>query len=221
MTPCHADVIYEKVRSENPELSPQEAINHAALAKNSEVNRSGFSALQLVMGQNPLFPGLAEVTPASTNLDSCSKAMRALKQIDDARVKFREFDANERLKKLRSQKINPSVELNYKMGDPVLFRDLKKKEWKQGVALVNLGKTLYLKYGNWLRRVPIDQPVEDLSKDLEAVQENLDLKEKVDALEEKIQNYENKAEGPASESNDMEADVVTTSDVSSGAVDCG
>ena len=123
-----ADIIYEKVRADNPGLSPQEAINHAALAKNSEVNRSGFSALQLVMGQNPSFPGLAEVTPASSNLDSSSKAMRTLKNIDDARIKFRKFDCDEKLKKVRSQKIDPAVERTYNMGESVYFRDNKKKE---------------------------------------------------------------------------------------------
>ena len=156
-----ADVVYEKVRAENPNMNPQEAVDHAAFAKNCEINQAGFSSLQLVIGQNPAFPGLAEVTPASTNLDSSSRAMRALKNIDIARVKFREYDCNEKLKKVRSQRINPSVERNYRMGDPVLFRDAKRKEWKHGTALVRFGKTLYLKFGNWLRRVPIDTVIPD------------------------------------------------------------
>ena len=123
-----ADIIYEKLMLENPDMKPQEAINHAALAKNSEVNRSGFSSLQLVMGQNPAFPGLAEVTPASSNLNDSSKAMKALKNIDDARVKFRQFDCNEKLKKARSLKINPAVERHYDMGDPVFICDDKRKQ---------------------------------------------------------------------------------------------
>ena len=42
---------YEKVMEENPNLTPTEAIKLASLARNSEVNRSGFSPLQLIMGQ--------------------------------------------------------------------------------------------------------------------------------------------------------------------------
>ena len=145
-----ADVIYEKIRMENPDMKPQEAINHAAFAKNSDINVSGFTPLQIIMGQNPSFPGLAETTPASSNLDSSSKIMKALKNIDDVRVKYRTHDCDEKLKKVRTQKINPFVEKNYNMGDPVLFRDTKKKEWKHGTALVRFGKTLYLKFGNWL-----------------------------------------------------------------------
>ena len=45
-----ADIIYEKIRIENPDMDPQEAINHAAFAKNSDVNVSGFSPLQIIMG---------------------------------------------------------------------------------------------------------------------------------------------------------------------------
>ena len=92
--------------------------------------------------------------------ESC-KAMKALKNIDNARVLFSKADCNERLKKIRSAKINPAVERNYDMGDPVFFRDEKQKEWKQGTALIKFGKTLYLRYGNWLRRVPIDTFIHD------------------------------------------------------------
>ena len=45
------------------------------------------------------------------------------------------------------------------------FRDDKKKQWKQGTALIRLGKTLYLKYGNWLRRVPIDTVIPDSNEE--------------------------------------------------------
>ena len=56
-----------------------------------------------------------------------------------------------------SQRINPNVERSYEIGERVFFYDDKQKGWKQGTALVKLGKTLYLKYGNLLRRVSIDK----------------------------------------------------------------
>ena len=70
-----ADVIYEKIKLENPTMQPQVAIKNAALVKNSEIHHSGFSPLQLIMGQNPTFPVLAEVTQKSSNMDSSSKAI--------------------------------------------------------------------------------------------------------------------------------------------------
>ena len=58
--------------------------------------------------------------------------------------------------------MNPNVEKAYNLGDPVFFYDQKKKEWKRGTALVRLGKTLYLRFGNFLRRVPVEMVRPDL-----------------------------------------------------------
>ena len=142
---------------DNPNMKPQEAINHAAFAKNSDTNQTGFSPIQLMTGQNPKFPGLSEANPASSNLESSSKYMKTLKAIDAARVKMREIDCDAKLKKVRSERINPNVEKLYSLGDPVFFFDDKKKEWKKATALIRLGKTLYLRFGNFLRRVAIDK----------------------------------------------------------------
>jgi hypothetical protein len=152
-----ADLIYEKLMSENSSMKPQEAINQAAFAKNSDTNQTGFSPIQLMTGMNPKFPGLAEVNPASSNMQSCNKYMRTLKAMDTARVKIREIDCDSKVKKVMSQKVNPNVERFYHLGDPVFFYDDKKKEWKKATALIRLGKTLYLRFGNFLRRVAIDK----------------------------------------------------------------
>ena len=159
---------------EDPNMQNQAAVNKAAFAKNSEVNKSKFTSLQLMMGQNPHFPGLEEVNPASTNLDSSSKYMKTLKKIDKARVTFREIECDDKLKKVMSQRINPNVEKTYTIGEGVYFYDEKRKEWKQGTALVRIGKTLYLKYGNFLRRVPIDKVRPDLEGDAKKQEEFLE-----------------------------------------------
>ena len=187
-----ADVIFEKLSLENPNMSAQEIVDKAAMAKNSEVGRSGFSPLQLVMGQNPSFPGFGQVTKASSNLDHSSKFLRALRDIDDVRVQYRKFDCDEKLKKVRSQKINPCVERSFEIGDPVLFKDFKRKEWKQGTVLVRFGKTLYLKFGNWLRRVPIDavMPDVDMANKIEdgfIVPEEVDIEDETRFQEEEVQ----------------------------------
>ena len=138
-------------------MTPQDAINHAAFAKNSDTNQTGFSPIQLMTGQNPKFPGLAESNPATSNMKSCKKYMNALKTMDLARMKMREIDCNSKLKKVISQRINPNVERSYRLGDPVFFYADKKKEWKKATALIRIGKALYLSFGNFLRRVAIDK----------------------------------------------------------------
>ena len=97
--------------------------------------------------------------------------MKTLKKIDKARVIFRQVECDDKIKKLMSQRINPNVERSYKMGEHVYFYDNKRKEWKQGTALVRLGKTLYLKYGNFLRRIPIDKVRPDAEGEAKQEQE--------------------------------------------------
>ena len=123
-----ADIIYEKLMIENPKMTPQDAINHASFAKNTDTNQTGFSPIQLMTGQNPKFPGLAEANPASSNLGCCNKYMKTLKAIDSARIKMRETDCDSKLKRVRSERINPNVERLYKLGDPVFFYEDKRKE---------------------------------------------------------------------------------------------
>ena len=88
--------------------------------------------------------------------------MRTLKAMDTARVKMRELECDSKLKKALGQRVNPNVERFYKLGDPVFFYDDKKKEWKKATALIRLGKTLYLRYGNFLRRVAIEKVRPDI-----------------------------------------------------------
>ena len=133
-----ADIIIEKQLDENPCMDIQEAINIAAFSRNSECNKTGFSALQLMSGQNPHFPGLGEANPASSNMKSSSKYMRVLKSIDEARVKYRQIDCDNKLKMVVGQRMNPNVEKEYVMGDAVFFFDDKRNESKKGTALVKL-----------------------------------------------------------------------------------
>ena len=126
-----ADIIVEKLILDDPNIPIQEAINQASFAKNSEVNKTGYSALQLVNGRNATYPGLDEQTTTSSNFDNANRYMKLLKNIDKSRVLYRQIECDEKLKKLRSQRINPAVERFYKIGDHVVFRDEKKKEWKK------------------------------------------------------------------------------------------
>ena len=175
----------------------------AAFAKNSEINHTRFSALQLVMGQTPHFPGLAEVNPASSNLESSSKYMKTMKKLDKARVMFRQVECDDKLKKVMGQRINPNVEKSYSIGEFVYFYDDKKKEWKQGTALVRLGKTLYLKYGNFLRRVPIDKVRPDCEGEIKKQEEFIEPDDEEARFEsEEIPVKELAAELDLSEEND-------------------
>ena len=87
----------------------------AAFAKNSEVNKTRFSAIQSMSGQNPYFPGLAKVGPASSNLSSTAKYMIKLKCLDEIRVKFRETECDKKLRKVMGERLNPIVKQTYQI----------------------------------------------------------------------------------------------------------
>ena len=129
-----ADIIFEKLIADNPGIDLQEAVNHAAFAKNTDTNQTGFSPIQLMTGTNPKFPGLAESNPASSNMKGCNKYMKTLKTMDYARTKMREIDCDSKIKKALGERINPNVERFYRLGDPVFFYDEKKREWKKATA---------------------------------------------------------------------------------------
>ena len=170
-------------------MEPQDAVNYASFAKNSDTNKTGFSAIQLLTGQNPAFPGLAEANPASSNVESSNKYMQTLKTIDAARVKMREIDCDAKLKKVRSERINPNVEKFYNFGDPIFFFDDKKKEWKKATALIRLGKTIYLRFGNFLRRVAIEKVRPDVNGEIDLEESYVD-QENEDSDDERFQEEE-------------------------------
>ena len=67
---------------------------------------------------------------------------------------------------MRSERIIPNVERFYNFGNPVFFFDEKKKQWKKATALIRLGKTLYLRFGNFLRRVAIEKVRPDINGEI-------------------------------------------------------
>ena len=100
-----ADCIVEKIIHDNPNMNIQDAIDKAAFAKNSDINHSGFSPIHLMIGQSPVFPGLAEADLSSSNFDSSSKYMRKLKDLDRIRVMARELECDSKLKQVLSKKV--------------------------------------------------------------------------------------------------------------------
>ena len=53
-------------------------------------------------------------------------------------------------------KINPLLERSYDLGDKIWFKTATSLKWKAGKVVAQDGKVLFIKYGNFLRRVPLD-----------------------------------------------------------------
>ena len=59
------DVMIAKIKSADPSITDQEALDQALHAKNMEPNNKGFSPFQIVYGENPRIPVINNSTPAS------------------------------------------------------------------------------------------------------------------------------------------------------------
>ena len=153
------DRILEKILEDDPKINLQKAVDLACFVKNTEINKTGFSPLQLFCGRSPSFPGLSDCTPSSIELEGNNQYLDVLKRLNDARVEARRIDCDQRMKIALKSKINTSCEKNYTIGDPVFFKLDTDHKWKSGIVLGKDGKVLFVKYGNFMRRIPIDRVV--------------------------------------------------------------
>ena len=153
------DKIVEKIQEDDPKLGLQKAVDLACFVKNSEVNRTGFSPLQLLCGKSPSFPGLSDCSPSAIELEGNNEYLKILRRMDQARISARQVDCNHRLKMALKSRINPSCEKSYSFGERVHFKLDSSNQWKSGTVLGKDGKVLFIKYGNFMRRVTLDRVI--------------------------------------------------------------
>ena len=153
------DRILEKILEDDPKINLQKAVDLACFVKNTEINKTGFSPLQLFCGRSPTFPGLSDCTPSSIELEGNNQYLDVLRRLNDARVEARRIDCDQRMKIALKSKINTSCERSYNIGDSVFFKLDTDHKWKSGLVLGKDGKVLFVKYGNFMRRIPIDRVV--------------------------------------------------------------
>ena len=85
-----ADIVVASLMADDPKLTMQEAVNHAAFVRNSKINDTGYSPFQLVYGQNSKIPGVVEENhPLSLNTDTrCEVARTMIMRQEAARLKY-------------------------------------------------------------------------------------------------------------------------------------
>ena len=116
------DKLVEKLLEDEPKIDLQKAVDTACFVKNTEINRTGFSPLQLFCGRSSSFPGLSDCTPSSIELEGSNDYLKILKRLDQTRVAARKVDCDQRLKMAMKSKVNTSCENVYYFGDSVWFK---------------------------------------------------------------------------------------------------
>ena len=127
-------MVMQKIKEGDPSITDNEALNYALFAKNVETNHKGFSASQIVYGNNPTLPGILNSTPASleneyTNEDVKKHMLRTTL----ARIAFLQADTDDRLKKAVKARINSHENEFFEQGDMVSFKEDDKIKQDQGL----------------------------------------------------------------------------------------
>lgn len=145
--------IMTKVKEEQ-KCDYETALAWALMAKNTLHNAHGYSAHQLIHGENPNLPSVLidkppalEGTTASENIAKHINAMHA------ARKAFAEAECSERIRRALRKNLRPVLD-NYQNGDKVYYKRMDSKEWKgPGIVLGQDGMVVLVKHGGTYVRV--------------------------------------------------------------------
>ena len=70
------DKIVEKILEDEPKIGLQKAVDWACFVKNTEINKTGYSPLQLFTGKSPTFPGLSDCSPANIEMEGNNQYLK-------------------------------------------------------------------------------------------------------------------------------------------------
>ena len=116
------DHIVEKILDSNPSMDFHQALSAAVFAKNTLLNVSGFSPMQIVFGKQPKIPGAAHNNqpPANEEYVQSVTVFDRLTAIFAARQAFTQVENSLRLKK--ALKVKPQRLELYNTGDRVFYK---------------------------------------------------------------------------------------------------
>ena len=147
---------FDKLLEENKSMNLEDALSHAVYAHNMQINKKGFSPLQMTFGRQGVIPGITDGNPASLETVVASDWFRdELLSRQKAEQLYRLIDSNERLQKTWAQKTSGAVNVIYTPGDIVLFKEKDKSKWSGPAKVTDVdGSKIRMIYGGYERTVP-------------------------------------------------------------------
>ena len=114
------DLTIWKIMEDDKNLSLNDALTHAAWARNCETGKHGLSPFQLVYGRTPHIPGVTEGNMMTdSNITNADTIRSHFQRQEKTKQEFRKADSNMRLKK----RIFSYHDQKYDNGDSVIFED--------------------------------------------------------------------------------------------------
>ena len=170
------DLLFFKILSDNSDLSLQEALNLACYTKNCEINKTGFSALQIVYGRSPKI--ISNFEPTVLTMDVVNDSEMARVQIDrirKARLAYRQLEVDAKIKIMLNERIKGWTNYSLNQGDAVWFKN-KRSLWKQGNIIAIEGQVIHILSEGSTLKIPRSnvRPDETLMREL-SVRSGLDV----------------------------------------------
>ena len=140
------DLMLEKMLDSNPNMSFNQALSAAIYAKNTLLNVSGFSPMQITFGLQPRIPSAAQENklPANEEIVNSIPIYDRLKAIFEARKAYTSVENSIRLKK--ALKVHPQKMELYNTGDRVFYRFGMDTEW-HGTVIGMDNKVIFIRHG--------------------------------------------------------------------------
>jgi transposase InsO family protein len=185
-----ADNILQSVMRDYPDLSIEQALAWAVVAKNSLTNHFGFSPYQLVFGRNPKLPNVINDPPPSWEIKTKSESlMKNLRAMHATRQAFMKAESCEKLKIALRAKIRTNGTI-YQNGDIVYYKRDNEETWR-GPAKVAFqdGKVIFIRHGGYAVRVSANRLVKagtELERRIREEHEEFKVHDQVEKNEQEI-----------------------------------
>ena len=154
------DVILSKLVASYPKTPMDVLLAWACMAKNTLQMNNGFSANQLVFGQNPRLPNiLSSKLPALSESTTSAVLAKHLNALHAARIEFIKSESDERIRRALRSKVRASEQV-YQQKDKVYYKRDNFKEWLgPGSVIGQEGKVIFVRHGGQVVRVSANRLV--------------------------------------------------------------
>ena len=142
------DLMVEKILDSSPKMDFRQALSAAVFAKNTLLNVSGYSPMQITFGKQPNIPGAAHsnLPPANEEVVNSVPIFDRLKAIFEARKAFTQIENSARLKK--ALKVKPQRLELYNHGDRVFYKFGTDGQWHgPGTVIGTDNKVIFIRHG--------------------------------------------------------------------------
>jgi hypothetical protein len=175
------DLMIEKIRRDEPNLTMQQAVYKATWARNSLINaQRGFSPFQLVYGRSPTLQGASDCTTGGLeDLTGGEISRNILWQQNEIRLAMLQADNDWRIKTAMKDRLPKTTNIRFELGDHVVFKDHKDGKNHEAKIVGFDGPNALLRWGNMDRRVPQREllPSHEVHQEIEEENEGLENQE--------------------------------------------